>query len=60
MNEKIIFKGGIVSLLDSNNNIVSYKVYDSKTHRQKIIHYWERLYKLDNKTYYIVISPKQN
>jgi hypothetical protein len=60
MNKESNQKCGIVSLHDSEMNQVAYRLYDRKAHRQEIIKYWERLYKLNNKTYYILISPKQN
>lgn len=59
MIEKMNFKTGIISLHDANMNQVTYRVYDRKKHRQDIIKYWERIYKLNNKKYFILISPKE-
>ena len=50
---------GIIFLHDLDMNQVCYRLYASKKKRQEILEYWHRIYKLENKDYYIVISPKQ-
>ena len=50
---------GTIYLHDFNMNQVCYRLYASKKKRQEILDYWKKLYKLENKDYYIVISPKE-
>jgi hypothetical protein len=49
---------GTIYLHDFNMNQVCYRIYGRKKKRQEILDYWTKLYKLENKDYYIVISPK--
>ena len=48
---------GCVTLLDFDMNQVAYRKFSSIRQRKEIIEFWNRTYKLDEKSYYIVISP---
>ena len=49
---------GYVTLLDFDMNQVAYKKFSSIKQRKEIIEFWNRTYRLEEKSYYIVISPK--
>jgi hypothetical protein len=48
---------GYVALLDFNMNQVAHRRFTSTKQRKDIMEFWNRTYKLDEKSYYIVISP---
>jgi hypothetical protein len=48
---------GSVTLLDFDLNQVAYRKFSSIKQRKEIMEFWNRTYKLDEKSYYIVISP---
>jgi hypothetical protein len=48
---------GYVTLFDFDLNQVAHRRFTSIKQRKDIIAFWNRTYKLDEKSYYIVISP---
>ncbi len=48
---------GYVYLLDSNNNQIAAKKFNSIKMRKDIIEYWKRTYRLEEKSYCLIISP---
>lgn len=60
MSEKIkpIRIEGYIKLYDQYFNIVTSRTYKSKTDRKRIIEHWKKLYRLEEKKYYLVIEPK--
>ena len=48
---------GYVSLLDFNMNQVASRKFNSIKMRKEIIEFWKRTYKLEEKSYCIIISP---
>jgi hypothetical protein len=57
MDKKIAIQGDI-TLCDYNFEVVVNKIYKSKKARQEIIDYWEKYYRLQDKKYYLIITPK--
>lgn len=55
---KVTKSGGGVVLLDANMVQIASRVYSSLKHRKDIIDFWKRSYKLDDKVYCLIISPK--
>jgi hypothetical protein len=49
---------GNITLYDYNFEVVVNKIYKSKKARQEIINYWEKYYRLQDKKYYLIITPK--
>ena len=48
---------GYVYLLDFDMNHVAAKKFNSIKMRKDIIEFWKRTYRLEEKSYYLVISP---
>lgn len=48
---------GYIYLLDYDTNQVDCKKYNHPSARNKIIDNWKKLYRLEDKKYFIVISP---
>ena len=48
---------GIITLLDFDMNQVAYRKFQSIKERKQIMDFWYRTYKLEEKSYYIVVSP---
>jgi hypothetical protein len=51
---------GFISLYDYDNVFVARKQYRSIKSRNEIIEYWQKLYRLEDKKYILVIAPKIN
>jgi hypothetical protein len=51
---------GFISLYDYDNVFVARKQYRSIKNRNEIIEYWQKLYRLEDKKYILVISPNIN
>jgi hypothetical protein len=47
---------GFITLFDYDMNYVTYRRFLSVKQRKEIIELWGRVYKLDDKSYYMVIS----
>lgn len=57
-NENRIVKcKGYVYLLDSEKTQVASRKFNSIKMRREIIEFWKRTYRLEEKSYYIIISP---
>jgi hypothetical protein len=54
---KINKSHGYVALLDFDMNQVAHRRFTSTKQRKDIIEFWNRTYRLDEKSYYIIISP---
>ena len=48
---------GWVYLLDFNMNQIAAKKFMSINMRKDIIEFWKRTYRLEEKSYYLIISP---
>ena len=48
---------GIITLLDFDMNQVAYRKFQSIKERKQIMDFWYRTYRLEEKRYYIVVSP---
>ena len=48
---------GSLTLLDFDMNQVAYRKFSSIKQRKEIMEFWNRTYRLDEKSYYIIISP---
>jgi len=48
---------GYVYLLDFDMTQVAAKKFNSKKMRKDIIEFWNKTYRLDEKSYYLIISP---
>lgn len=48
---------GIITLLDFDMNQVAYRKFQSIKERKQIMDFWYRTYRLEEKSYYIVVSP---
>ena len=48
---------GYVYLLDSEKTQVASRKFNSIKMRREIIEFWKRTYRLEEKSYYIIISP---
>ena len=48
---------GYISLLDFDMNQVACRKFSSIKDRKEIIAFWNRTYRLEDKSYYIIISP---
>ena len=48
---------GYVALLDFDMNQVAFRKFSSIKDRKEIISFWNRTYRLEDKSYYIIISP---
>ena len=48
---------GYISLLDFDMNQVACRKFSSIKDRKEIIAFWNRSYRLEDKSYYIIISP---
>lgn len=55
---KIIIAKGRISLHDENMELITDKSFNSVKNRKDIIEFWKRSYRLEEKTYYIVIKHK--
>jgi len=47
---------GFITLFDYDMNYVTYRRFTSVKQRKEIIELWGRVYKLDDKSYYMLIS----
>ena len=48
---------GYVALLDFDKNQIASRKFNSIKMRREIIEFWKRTYRLEEKSYYILISP---
>jgi len=48
---------GYVALLDFDKNQIASRKFNSIKMRREIIEFWRRTYRLEEKSYYILISP---
>jgi len=48
---------GYIALLDFDMNQVACRKFSSIKDRKEIIAFWNRSYRLEDKSYYIIISP---
>lgn len=55
---KIRIAKGRISLHDENMELITDKSFYSVKNRKDIIEFWKRSYRLEEKTYYIVIRHK--
>lgn len=53
---KINKSKGTIALFDSDMNQVAFRMFKSVSERKEIMTFWNRSYKLDDKTYYIEIK----
>lgn len=49
---------GYVSLLDFEERLIACKKFNTKKMRKEIISFWNKTYRLEDKSYYIIISPQ--
>lgn len=47
---------GYITLLDFEMNYIAYRRFTSVKQRKEIMESWGRVYKLDDKSYYLLIS----
>jgi hypothetical protein len=47
---------GYITLLDFEMNYIAYRRFTSVKQRKEIMESWGRVYKLDDKSYYVLIS----
>ena len=60
MSKKRDSSTGYISLLDGYKRISVTKKYLSIAQRNDILAYWQKLYKLENKVYGLIIAPDIN